>query len=72
MELLLLLLLAAVTWLVLLPSRLAGTVRRHRLAAAAILGVATLGTLLLLQLSHPTQIAQDYAQGDATLRAMLD
>jgi hypothetical protein len=72
MELLLLLLLVPVIWLMLLPSRIAGTVRRHRVTTAAVLTALAIGGLLLLQVNHPPAPAADYAEGDATLRAMLE
>ena len=71
MELLFLLLLIPVVWLMLLPSRIAGTVRRYRFAGAGVLAVVALGGFLLLQLNHPPEPPVDYAQGDAALRAML-
>lgn len=72
MELPVLLLLVAVVWLVLLPSRIAGTVRRHRIAGAGALAAATLLVFLLLQFNRPDEIPADYAEGDAALRAMLE
>jgi hypothetical protein len=72
MELLLLSLLVAIVWLLLLPSRIAGAVRRHRFAGAGILAVAAVGTVLLLHFTRPTELPHDYAQGDAALRAMLE
>lgn len=72
MELLFLLLLIPVIWLMLLPSRIVGTVKRHRFTGAAVLLVAALGGFLFLQLNHPAEAPTDYTQGDAALRAMLD
>lgn len=72
MELLLLLLLIPIVWLLLLPSRIAGTLKRHRFAGAGVLAAVALGGFLLLQLNHPAEIPADYAQGDAALRAMLE
>ena len=72
MELLFLLLLVPVVWLMLLPSRIAGTVRRHRVAGAGILAVAAVGGFLMLSLNRPPEVPTDYAQGDAALRAMLE
>jgi hypothetical protein len=70
MELPVLLLLVAVVWLVLLPSRIAGTV--HRIAGAGALAAATLLVFLLLQFNRPNEIPADYAEGDVALRAMLE
>lgn len=72
MELLFLLLLIPVVWLVLLPSRIAGTLKRHRFAGAVVLTVVALGGYLILLLNHPAEVPADYAQGDAALRAMLE
>jgi hypothetical protein len=72
MELLFLLLLVPVVWLLLLPSRIAGTLRRHRVAGAGILAVAALGGFLMLQFNRPPEVPADYARGDAELRAMLE
>jgi hypothetical protein len=72
MELLFLLLLVPVVWLMLLPSRIAGTVKRYRFAAAGVMAVAALGGFLMLSLNHPADAPADYAQGDAALRAMLE
>lgn len=72
MELLFLLLLIPVIWLLLLPSRIAGTLKRHRFATAGLLATVALGGFFLLQLNHPADIPADYAQGDAALRAMLE
>ena len=72
MELLLLLLVIPVAWLMLLPSRIAGTLRRHRFAGAGILAAVAFGAFLMLQLNRPTETPADYAQGDAALRAMLE
>lgn len=72
MELLFLLLLIPVIWLMLLPSRLAGAVRRHRFTGAGVLAAVALGGFLLLQLNHPAPPPTDYAPGDATLRALLE
>lgn len=71
MELLFLLLLIPVVWLMLLPARIAGTVRRYRFAGAGVLAAIAVGGLLLLLLTHPQPVT-DYAQGDAALRAMLE
>jgi len=72
MELLFLLLLIPVVWLLLLPSRIVGTLKRHRFTTAGILATVALGGFLLLQLNHPSDSPADYAQGDAALRAMLE
>lgn len=72
MELLFLLLLIPVVWLVLLPSRIAGTLKRHRFTGAVVLTVFALGGYLILLLNHPAEVPADYAQGDAALRAMLE
>lgn len=72
MELLFLLLLIPVVWLLMLPSRIAGLLKRHRLARAGVLAVVALGGYLVLALSHPANTPADYAQGDAALRAMLE
>lgn len=72
MELLLLLLLIPVLWLVMLPSRIAGTLRRHRFAGAGVLGVIAVGGFVMLQLNHPAEPTADYSPGDAALRAMLE
>jgi hypothetical protein len=70
MELLLLLLLIAAVWLMVLPWRVAHTVRRHRMTTAgALTAIALAG--LLLRLGQPAEPPADYAIGDATLRAML-
>jgi len=72
MELLFLLLLIPVVWLMLLPSRIVGTVKRHRFAAAGVLAAVAAGGFLLVQLNHPADAPADYAHGDAALRAMLE
>ncbi len=72
MELLFLLLLIPVVWLMLLPSRIAGTLKRHRFAGAGVLAAIAIGGYLMLQLNHPAETPTDYAQGDATLRALLE
>lgn len=72
MELLLLLLLIPVVWLTLLPSRIAGTLRRHKFAGVAVLVAIAIGAFVMLQLSHPPEPTADYAEGDAALRAMLE
>lgn len=72
MEFLFLLLLVPIAWLFLLPARIAGTVRRHRIATADILVTFALGGFVLLQLTRPVDRPADYAEGDATLRAMLE
>jgi hypothetical protein len=72
MELLFLLLLIPVVWLLLLPSRIAGTLRRHRVTAAGIFAIVATGGFLILLLNHPAEKPADYAQGDAALRAMLE
>jgi hypothetical protein len=72
MELLLLLLLIPVVWLMLLPSRIAGSLKRHRYAAAAVVAIVALGGLLVLQFRQPEQTHTDYAQGDSALRALLE
>jgi hypothetical protein len=70
-ELLFLLLLVPVLWLMLLPSRIAGTMKRYRFAGAGVLVVVALGGFLMLTLKQP-EATVDYAQGDAALRAMLE
>ncbi len=70
-ELLFLLLLVPVLWLMLLPSRIAGTMKRYRFAGAGVLVVVALGGFLMLTLKQP-EAPVDYAQGDAALRAMLE
>lgn len=72
MELPILLLMIAALWLMLLPSRIAGTFRRHRLAGAAVVAAVVLGGFALLQVSQPHQPSADYAQGDTALRALLE
>jgi len=72
MELLFLLLLIPVVWLMLLPSRIAGTMRRHRVTGAGVLAIAAIGGFLMLSLNRPAEPPADYAQGDAALRAMLE
>ncbi len=72
MELLFLLLLIPLVWLLLLPSRVASTLKRHRYASAAVLVAMALGGLLLSQLNPPANERVDYAQGDIALRALLD
>lgn len=72
MELLFLLLLIPVVWLLMLPSRIAGLLKRHRLAGAGVLAVVALGGYLVLALSHPANTPADYAEGDAALRAILE
>lgn len=72
MELLFLLLLIPVVWLLLLPSRIAGLMKRHRFAGAGVLAVVALGGYLILSLNHPAETPADYAQGDAALRVMLE
>lgn len=72
MELLFLLLLIPVVWLLMLPSRIAGLLKRHRLAGAGVLAVVALGGYLVLALSNPANTPADYAQGDAALRAILE
>jgi hypothetical protein len=72
MELLFLLLLVPVIWLMLLPSRIAGTLRRHRYASAAIVIAVLAGGILLLQLNHKPDVPTDYARGDTALRALLE
>lgn len=72
MELLFLLLLIPILWLVLLPSRIAGTLKRHRFAGAGVLAAIALGGYVMLLMNHPAEAPADYAQGDAALRAMLE
>ena len=72
MELLFLLLLTPLVWLLLLPSRVASTLKRHRYASAAVLVAIALGGLLLSQLDPPANERVDYALGDTALRALLD
>lgn len=72
MELPILLLLIAALWLMLLPSRIAGTIRRHRLAGVAVVAAVMLGGFALLQVSQPPEAPADYAQGDTALRALLE
>lgn len=72
MELPILLLIIAALWLMLLPSRIAGTFRRHRLAGAAVVAAVMLGGFALLQFSQPLEAPADYAQGDTALRALLE
>lgn len=72
MELLFLLLLVAVSWLMLLPSRIASTLKRHRYVSVAIVAAVALGGLMLVQLNHPSDNPADYAQGDTALRALLE
>jgi len=72
MELLFLLLLVPVVWLVWLPSRIVGALRRHRVASAGILAVVAIAGFVMLLLNQPPEVRADYAQGDATLRAMLE
>lgn len=72
MELLFLLLLIPVVWLMRLPSRIVGALRRHRVASAGILAVLAISGFLVLLLNQPPEVRVDYAQGDATLRAMLE
>ncbi len=72
MELLLLLLLILVVWLMLLPSRIASTFKRHRYVSLAVVAAVALGGMLLLQLNHPSDTPADYAQGDTALRALLE
>lgn len=72
MELLFLLLLVPVFWLLVLPSRIAGTLRRHRVTAAGLLAIVAVAGFVVLILNHPADKPADYARGDATLRAMLE
>jgi uncharacterized SAM-binding protein YcdF (DUF218 family) len=72
MELLFLLLLIPLVWLLLLPSRLAGTLRRHRITGAGVLALIAVAGFLMLLLNRPADVPTDYAQGDAALRAMLE
>lgn len=72
MELLFLFVLITVVWLLWLPSRIAGTLRRHRFAAAAVLGVLAVAGVALLQINPRTDTPVDYASGDAALRELLD
>lgn len=72
MELLFLLLLVPVIWLLMLPSRIAGMLKRHRFAGAGVLAVVALGGYLVLTLNHRADAPADYAQGDAALRALLE
>lgn len=72
MELLFLLLLIPVVWLMLLPARIAGTIRRHRVAGAAVIAAVAIGGLLMLQFGQSVEAPADYAQGDTALRALLE
>ncbi len=73
MELLVLLLLIPIAWLLFLPARLAGALRRHRGAGIAVLAVVLVGGWLVLHALNPAPEARtDYAAGDAALRALLE
>ncbi len=73
MELLLIILLVPIFWLVLLPSRLAGAVKRHRFTGAGIVAALLVVGYFTMQIiaAQPEKRA-DYTQGDAALRAMLE
>ena len=72
MELLFLLLLIPVFWLVMLPRRLVGAARRHRFALAGIVLLVLATGWLSANYFTPRPNPVNYAQGDETLRAMLD
>ncbi|WP_417309256.1 hypothetical protein [Devosia sp.] len=72
MEFLLLLLVLPLIWLVRLPVRVVGTVRRRPYVSAA-LGLGVLATVWIgFQVLSDEAGQADYAPGDATLRAMLE
>lgn len=72
MELLFLLLLVPIFWLVMLPRRLVGAARRHRFALAGIVLLVLASGWLSVTYFSPRPNPVNYAQGDETLRAMLD
>jgi hypothetical protein len=72
MELLFLLLLIPVFWLIMLPRRLVGAARRHRFALAGIVLLVLATGWLSVTYFTPPPNPVNYAQGDETLRAMLD
>ena len=73
MELLFLLLLVPIFWLLLLPARLAGAVKRHRFSGAGLIGaILVFGYLTVYALAPAADVKTDYSEGDATLRAMLE
>ena len=74
MELLFLLLLVPIAWLMLLPRRVAGAVRRFRMPTAGILaGILLLGFVLLrTPAPAPPEPPTDYSIGDTALRALIE
>ena len=73
MELLLLLLLAPVIWLVFLPARVMGHVRRYPFAEAGVIaGLLLAAWLGFNALGGAPQTTDAYERGDEQLRALLD
>ena len=73
MELLFLLLLVPIAWLMLLPRRVAGAVRRFRMPTAGILaGILLLGFVLLRAPTPAPEPPTDYSVGDTALRALIE
>ena len=73
MELLFLLLLVPIAWLMLLPRRVAGAVRRFRMPTAGILaGILLLGFVLMRAAPPAAEPPTDYTLGDTALRALIE
>jgi hypothetical protein len=73
MELMLLLLAVPVLWLMLLPVRVVGRVRRLPfMSAGFVTALLIAGWLTLTVLNGKSPNPADYASGDAALRAMLE
>lgn len=72
MELLFLLLLIPLFWLVMLPRRLVGVARRHRFALAGVALLVLASGWLSTTYFTPRANPVNYAEGDETLRAMLE
>ena len=73
MELLLLLLILPIAWLVMLPKRIAGAVRRYRVQVVGVLLVILVGGWFAIETAtRPAELRADYAAGDTALRALLE
>ncbi len=74
MELLLLLLIVPIAWLMMLPRRIAGAVRRYRFHTVGVLLVLMVGGWFAIDVAmrSAAETPADYAAGDTALRALLE